>query len=356
MPGISVFSSFTFAYLPRARVLLRTLKAAHPDWEICALVVETAAAAARPGLAAWVAEGLAEFDRVVFAHELGPPRFAAWMFRHDVVEACTAMKGRMLRHLLDGGAGAVIYLDPDIAVFHPLDSVLAALGHAAIVLTPHQTQPNERWAAIADNELGALRHGVFNLGFLAVRNDPVGNRFALWWDGLLCQACYDEPDSGIFTDQKYCDLVPAFFAPIHILDDPGCNVASWNLSRRRLAIAPDGTIRVNGAATLKFYHFTKINTDGDIMTERYSGGNIAVHEIWEWYRHEIRRLEPAACPDWSYGRFADGAPIPRAARLRFRRAPDLLERFADPFASGDDSFQDWLRREAPAGPAASPLD
>jgi hypothetical protein len=92
MPGISVFTSFTFAYLPRARVLRRTLKAAHPDWEMCALVVETGADAA-------MRAGLAEFDRVVFAHELGPPRFSAWMFRHDIVEACTAVKGRMLRHL-----------------------------------------------------------------------------------------------------------------------------------------------------------------------------------------------------------------------------------------------------------------
>jgi hypothetical protein len=131
-------------------------------------------------------------------------------------------------------------------------------------------------------------------------------------------------------------------------------VASWNLSRRRLAIEPGGAIRVNGAATLKFYHFTKINSAGDVMTERYAGDNAAVHEIWEWYRHEIRRLEPAACPDWSYGRFSDGQPIPRAARLRFRRAADLSERFADPFASGADGFQDWLRREAPAVPDRPP--
>ena len=198
---------------------------------------------------------------------------------------------------------------------------------------------------MADNEISALKYGIFNLGFIAVRNDEEGNRFARWWDGLLYQACYDEPERGIFTDQKYCDLVPAFFNHVHILQDPGCNVASWNLSRRRLHIERSGEIRVNAVTTLKFYHFTKINSAGDIMTERYAGDSLATYEIWEWYRREITKLELTPPPVWSYGHFADSRPIPREARLLFRRRPDVFKQFLDPFSVGPHSFREWWKQE-----------
>ena len=35
------FTSFTFAYLSRARVMAQTVKAAHPDWSVWALLVDT---------------------------------------------------------------------------------------------------------------------------------------------------------------------------------------------------------------------------------------------------------------------------------------------------------------------------
>ena len=51
--------------------------------------------------------------------------------------------------------------------------------------------------------------------------------------------------------------VPGMFGGLLVVRDPGCNVASWNLSRRRLAFGPGGALTVNGSP-LKFYHFTKI--------------------------------------------------------------------------------------------------
>ena len=34
------FTSFTYSYLPRARVLAETLRQAHPDWQLWAVVVD----------------------------------------------------------------------------------------------------------------------------------------------------------------------------------------------------------------------------------------------------------------------------------------------------------------------------
>jgi hypothetical protein len=111
------FTSFSFGYLARARVLAQTLKAAHPDWELWALLVDEAPAGVD------LAAALADFDQVMPASALPIADFPGWLFRHDIVEACTAVKGTMLEFLLARGAGRVVYLDPEIAVFHALEPV-----------------------------------------------------------------------------------------------------------------------------------------------------------------------------------------------------------------------------------------
>jgi hypothetical protein len=336
------FTSFTYSYLPRARVLAETLRAAHPDWPLWAVVVD------RPPPTFAAAHAFAGFDQVVDAEDLGIPRVRAWLFKHDLVEAATAVKGAMLLHLLRRGAERVVYLDPDMAVFHPLTALAEPAQGGSVMLTPHQLAANETPHAMSDNELSALCYGVFNLGFLAVRNDQDGRAFAAWWAARLHEACYDDLPAGLFTDQKYCDLAPALFDGVAVQRDPGWNVASWNLSRRRIDVTPDGGITVNGSP-LAFYHFTKHGGVGDTMTERYAGGRHEPLELWRWY---ARRLAAHAAPGvpagwWHYGRFSDGTPIPRAARLLYRQRPDLMDGFADPFAAEGDGLLSWLRNHAP---------
>jgi len=342
MTGICCYTSFTYAYLGRARTLLATLRVAHPDWTVCAIVVdELPAGDFAPDL-------LAGFDIVLGLHDLGIPRARAWLFKHDIVEACTAVKAAAMLHLMDAGYTAVIYLDPDIAVFHPLDNVEAALDHAAIVLTPHQASPNRNLQVMRDNELTSLRYGVFNLGFIAVRNDGLGRRFAEWWAAQLRRACYDDAAAGLFTDQKYIDLVPGLFDGVAVLRDPGCNVASWNLSTRRITVGADGGIRVNDAP-LRFMHFTKINSVGDIMIERYAGDSIEVLEIWTWYRRQVAYCQPAAIPwdHWHYSTFSNGLVIPHSVRVLYRDSRDLRTAYDDPF-DADGPFYAWLSQTQPA--------
>ena len=344
--GTVCFTSFSLGYLSRARLLADSLRRAHPDWRMVALLVD--AMPADPG------DAFAPFDAVVAAEALGIADFAGWMFKHDLVEACTAVKAPMLRALLQDGAERVIYLDPDIAVFHPLTGLMARLDDRSILLTPHQCAPSGTAQGVRDNELTTLQYGVYNLGFLAVRNDAAGRDFADWWTAMTHRACYDDVEHGIFTDQKYCDLVPGMFDGVDIARDPGCNVASWNLERRALRFAPDGSLAVSdgmsgAAASLKFYHFSKIGGIGDAMTARYAGDGTEVFEMVKWYK---RRLRDFAVPGvggiaWRYGYFANAVPIPRAARLLWRDRADLRSVFADPFAAHGDSFLAWLRRERP---------
>lgn len=345
------FTSLSFAYLSRARVLAQSVRRFHPDWELWALVTD------RPFAEFDRVAAFTPFDQFCYATALGIPRFDAWMFKHELVEACTAVKAPMLLRLLEQGADRVFYLDPDISLFHPLTIIEQALDSASIVLTPHQTEANTAEAAIIDNELTSMKYGIFNLGFLAVRNDANAFAFARWWTAMTRRACYGAIENGLFTDQKYCDLVPTLFDGVHIERDAGCNVASWNLSRRRLSFTDDGVLLVNGVP-LKFYHFTKIGSVGDVMTDRYAADNVEVHELVNWYRRQIRAQEHLESADWPwhYGRFADGRGVPHAARLLFRERPDLIEQFDHPLGP---EFRAWLEREMPAllapEPAATPI-
>jgi len=340
--SVVCFTSLTLGYLPRARVLAETLRAAHPDWRLWAVLVDRVP----PAFAC--RDAFAAFDTVLDAEDLGIARFRAWLFRHDLIEACTAVKGAALLHLQGLGIDKIVYLDPDIAVFHPLAALERRLDTASVVLTPHQVAPNHAAIAVSDNELSALRHGVYNLGFLAVRSDAVGRAFAAWWAERLYAACFDDPANGLFTDQKYADLVPALFDRVAIERDPGWNVASWNLSQRQLRFTHDGGITVNGAP-LAFYHFTKHGGIGDTMTDRYAQGRHEPLELWHWY---ARRLAVHAEPNladacWHYGQFSDGTPIPRAARLLYRERPDLMAYFDDPFDVRGESLRAWLINHAP---------
>lgn len=324
---IACFTSASFSYLDRARVLFETVRKFHPEWENWLCLVDEEPANFVFDI------GAEDIDRVVKLEGLGVEEPLAWAFEHDVVELCTAVKGAMLCHMLEQGIDKVIYLDPDIALFGPLDDVLTLLDRHSAVLTPHQIEPDTDRAAIVDNEIGSLKYGIFNLGFVAVSNTVPGLAFARWWRDRLLEFCFDDIASGLFTDQKWCNHAPVFFPEIAILRHRGYNVASWNLSQRPIRIAPDGRITAGGDP-LKFFHFTKVTHVGETMLARYAGGRPEVFELMHWYKsrlkaHAVRDVPPGW---WHFGTYSDGRPISKEERAAHRQLRLHQKHLANPFA------------------------
>ncbi|SHN12414.1 hypothetical protein [Roseibium suaedae] len=339
---IHAYTSFSFSYLNRARVLAETLREQHPDWVIWAVLTDKAPEDLDE---AW-AEG--SFDKVVTAEELFGEQTGPWLFGMDVVEACTAVKGAALQLLLSQpGCEKVFYFDPDIAVFNSMSEVSDLLDQYSIVLTPHQVDPEPKSdiTAILDNEAASLTYGVFNLGFIAVNNDSEGNRFAAWWADRLYDWCHDRLDIGIFVDQKWCNLIPCFFDNVKVLRDPGYNVASWNLSQRTMSFDSNGTALINDRP-LRFYHFTKLGPIGDAMTVRYAKDNLEVYELWLWYRNAVVAATDDAIPPryWYYGYFDNGEAIPKPVRTLYRDRKDLRDAFSQPQFVGN-GFYNWVKAE-----------
>jgi hypothetical protein len=337
MAKTAVYTSATYTYFSRARTLANSVKRFHPDWHMCLVCPDTPP----PGVAInWSTE---TFDSVITLEDLQIPALKSWLFRHNVVELCTAVKGLAMRRLQASGFEHVLYLDPDIVVFSPLDAVTDLLSTHSVLLTPHQVTPETTDRAVIDNEWGSLKHGVYNLGFTAVRTDDIGSAFASWWARRLHDYCRDDVPNGLFTDQRWCDLVPAIFDRVGIVRDPGYNVASWNISNRKVTILSSGEILVN-ESPLRFFHFTKVDHVGETMLRRYADRDLDALELMYWYRDQLKKNAIEGVPDryWAYNSYQDGSPIEANARRSYATLQDAATKFPDPFSVAPPSFRDWL--------------
>lgn len=338
---VHAFTSCSYSYLNRARVLAATLRAQHPDWVLWLVMTDKEPKGFRFDLSQ------EDYDHILTAEDLFGEETERWLFGHDIVEACTAVKGRASTRILqEKDCEKLVYFDPDIAIFNPMTPVIDLLDTHSIVLTPHQTEPDpkDQRIAIRDNEITSLDYGIYNLGFAAMSNDDEGKRFAQWWDDRLTDWCHDRLDIGLFVDQKWCNLVPCFFDNVKTLRDPGYNVASWNLSQRQMNYDDAGNALINGVP-LRFYHFTKLGPVGDVMTQRYAKENIEVYELWWWYRNQVVAATDKNIPKgwWYYGSFDNGVKITKSLRELYRDRLDLRDAFPKPFHTAGNSYYEWVK-------------
>jgi hypothetical protein len=334
-------TSFDFEDLAPAKVLAETVKAAHPDWTMQAIVIE------EPG---WTLpeDAFSPFDTVHPAAALGSPRFRPWMFSLDKATTPLAVAARALRHGLDAGADQVIYLSADSAVFHPLDLETGDRADASVMLAPQQVIPSGSAPARRDGELAAMRLGVFSPGFIVVRNDPGGRAFAAWFDDMARRPIADSRLAGAPATPLLCNLAPALFSNLHILRDPGYNVGAVNIEQRRLCVDERGDLTANGAK-LRHIQFPRPGSASEAVMDRNGHGDIALYELIAWHRRQTARAQrlDATGRGWSFAAFADGTPITPAIRRLWRERADLYATFEDPFATGPGTLQAWIARERP---------
>jgi hypothetical protein len=333
------FTSITANYIPKARVLARSVKGHNPG------------AAFHLVLADRWPEGLDKekepFDSILFLSDLGIEDLDRWVFKHSVVELCTAVKGAaFLKIFQDPEVGKVVYLDPDIWVLHDLGELSRVLDRHEIVLTPHQVEPDTGREAIIDNEVCSLKHGVFNLGFLAIRRGEEGMRFLRWWADRLLEFCYDDIPNGLFTDQRWVDLAPAFF-DVHVLRDKTYNVATWNLTHRQVAANGTGRPEIEGSP-IKFFHFSGFDSgDQEVMLKKYAPGNKALFQLRKNYIDALKQAgqEELGRLPCVYGVYSNGETISQVERKLYRSRWDLMEAFPEPAVVKEDKhcFYWWFR-------------
>jgi glycosyltransferase involved in cell wall biosynthesis/SAM-dependent methyltransferase len=231
-------------YLPYARVLAESFAEHHPDARFTTLILDSA-------------EDLDEPFEILTPYEIGiePDELHRMAMIYDLTEFATAVKPWLLQTLLDKGADAAAYFDPDIAIYQPLDDVGVLAQRHSIVLTPHTTEPLPDDGCLPDYSM-IMHAGIYNLGFIGV--GPRAIPFLDWWSNRLSRHCLIASDQALFVDQRWVDLVPSLFEHF-ILLDPGCNVAYWNLHARQLR--RNGDLYEVNDAPLRFFHFSGYRPD-----------------------------------------------------------------------------------------------
>jgi glycosyltransferase involved in cell wall biosynthesis len=326
-------------YLAYARVLAESLRQHHPDSQFFVLLVDRVDGHFDPR---------AEPFCLVEIEHLPIPDVARFCFQYNVVELNTAAKPYFLAHLFEKyGLRKVVYLDPDIMILHDLHKLSALLDEHAIVLTPHMLAPLDDQRH--PNELDILKSGAYNLGFIALANQPVTHQFLHWWQQRLYTGCQANFARGLFVDQRWIDLVPGYFAGVHVLRDPGYNVAYWNLHERAVTMR-DGQPFVNDGPCY-FVHFSGYDpTDPQRVSkyqERYTMADVGdAVQLFDRYGDRLLAHGFDTTRRWPYtfGSFDNGIKIPDLVRRIYLKLGDEAARFGNPFTtSGEDTFFRWLK-------------
>jgi hypothetical protein len=158
-------------------------------------------------------------------------------FKYNLVEFCTAIKAAAFQYFFKKGYEKVLYFDPDIYVFNPLQPVFDELSKTDILVTPHILNVQTPFNGNYEDYLFLL-NGTFNLGFLGLKKSTTTGQFLNWWHHRLAAHCFFDNDRGTATDQKWMNLLPALFTSeqYSISRHRGMNAAPWNFHERKMIV------------------------------------------------------------------------------------------------------------------------
>ena len=341
-------------YLAYAYVLGDSVKQHHPEADFAIFLMDDVDGT-------FAREVEARGFRPVLPGEIAIDDYAAFVFKYNVTEASTAVKPFVFRALIDAGAAQVIYLDPDIRCYRRLTEVLTALADFSIVLTPHSVSPpplNQ-----LPDDFVFLEAGAYNLGFIGVRRGAVAERFLTWWSARLFDWCLMLKEMNLFVDQKWVDLVPAYFDEVLILKSLAYNIAYWNFHERRLLHTAEALKVAQSGEPVAFIHFSGIDaTHLDQITKNRFKSYFDLFDyknktqltlsdrpdLVEPFREYAALLEHAGhsryCTlPYAYAQYENGeriAPLERSLFWALTRKPPMK---ALPFTVADKSFYQLCR-------------
>ncbi len=254
-------------YLAAARVLAESFLAIHEGATFTTLVLDDRAGTIDSAQEPFRVFGLENIG-------LSQEEITEMTAIYTVMELATAVKPWLLETLLNE-AEAVLYLDPDIKVYSPLDELFIAAKEGKIVLTPHAVKPMPRDNKTTD-ETAVLSSGIYNLGFIGLGKDkknadkekPCIKDFLAFWEERLKKECYVDIANMRFVDQRWIDFVPGIY-DVAIIKNPVYNVAYWNLDHREIGYE-DGRYTVNGMP-LAFFHFSGYNPHLPHLLSKHQG-------------------------------------------------------------------------------------
>jgi hypothetical protein len=318
MSSVAVVTLITKSHLPYARVLMESIRRWAPEARRFALLADRIDGAFDPAL---------EDFEIVFLDTPSIQDSPWFYFKYSAMELNMALKPHAIQFLFERfGFDAVLYFDSDIRVYQALDPLFEKLKNHSLILTPHLTRPLNDGRRPSD--LDILRAGIYNGGFLLLRNCGESGRFLTWWKARLQDHCLVDLPNGLFVDQRWLDFVPSLFPDAGILREPGFNVAYWNLGERRKG------------EPLYFVHFSGFDPERPEGISRHQNRHTlstlgeVERTLFLDYAKDVLARGYKQCKDWpyAYGFFDNGIAISDAARRAFYESAEISDSIPNPFS------------------------
>lgn len=324
-------------YLPFARTLYKSTKSKNKNVDFFAFIVD---------------EDKSRLDisgmQIICTDMISIRNYKQRAMYFDITELNTSVKPDVILHFLENGYQSVIYLDPDIKVFYSLDSIFSLLesGIYDFVLTPHITTPIPD--QLFPTEVDILKTGAYNLGFIGVGTGGIS--IIRWWSNRLENLGFNDTASGLFTDQKWIDLLPGLSDNVFIERGKGFNMAYWNLHERRLE--EENCLYTIDHKPLVFFHFSGLDIENPANISRYQNRSNFFNrpdmvEIFNDYVTEVgENTYPSELKyEYKYNKLFNTFEITNITRRLYKRFieinPEKSE--SDPFKDlSRESFVAWL--------------
>lgn len=326
----AIFTVCSFNYLPQAQVFIQSVAAAADRYVV--VCEQDPGPARREEIARRLG------CHVLFLEDLGLPRARIMAFQYDVTELNTSVKPGAFARLFAAGYARVLYFDPDIECYAPLDGLFAQLEQADALVTPHLLKPLPSDGRGPSNE-DVLRSGQFNFGFVGLSNTKNGLDFVDFWMDRLENNCIFHHQHYYFVDQFYGALLASFAERLVIARDPGLNLAYWNLPVHGPLACVNSQWRVEGRP-LVFFHYSGFAAEDLPRVSRHQDryrlpDDSPILPLLIGYRDRLSAARARFADldqSYSFGRYADGTPIPPEDRHRVLLAdPAVKSGLVDPF-------------------------
>lgn len=143
------------------------------------------------------------------------------------------------------------YVDADLFFYKNPQILIDEMGSHSVLITEHRYPPKFNRANSS---------GIYCVQFITFVNDENGMEALRWWQNACIEWCYDRYEDGKFGDQKYLDDWTSRFKGVHVLQNLGGGLASWNVEQYPFIERKDDDIMFedkNSGQNFKavFYHF-----------------------------------------------------------------------------------------------------
>lgn len=348
-----IITTTSAGHLYKAKVMAKSAKTHMPDAKVVTCLVEkkmhpfentpkTSVSRTPEGQVAdlrrsKLLKGFEYFDEVVLAKDMGIRNFHKLAFKHSALEISCLLKYYTMIYAMKKypDEDHFVYLDSDMKVYGPFVEIMRGLEHQSIILTPHRIDPDP-WEHF-------LKDGTFNGGCFAVKRSEDSENFLQWMTSRLNEKNYIDEQQGLFVDQKWLNLAPAYF-DVHILRHPGYNLAGWNLHEpdRKQLNNIGGVYRAKDKL-LRLVHYSGIGIFFERVLNDWFPKNKThpLFSLLDEYKKEWEEMGVDVIKNlpWSYDFFGSGERISAETRGKIKYQPELLDRFPNPFAMSNKDFQ-----------------